>query len=193
MFETAALKQIRPNSSRRSATGWALTRRSSSASSTSASPTRVRRLSATCSPQRRASSSRPCSTRGWFQLSAGAGNLLGQPESLIGLHGGLGAGAPHRRAGLADQLLHLLQSRASTVGFLAGDRIDRLLDPLQIESAVKTTLRRRWIHAAAKANRTPAAIRPEQQQIEIAGLTQTAMASDGVAPISWTPIMGSQG
>ena len=47
-------------------------------SSTSASPTLVRLLSATCSPQRRASSSRPCSTRGWFQVSEGAGNLASQ-------------------------------------------------------------------------------------------------------------------
>ena len=103
---------------------------------------------------------------------------LGQPEGVVGLHGGLGAGAAHRRAGLADQLLHLLQGRACPQGFLAEDRIGRQLDALQIESAVEATLQRRWINAAAKANRTAAVIRSEQQQIEIAGLPQAAMASD---------------
>ena len=37
---------------------------------------------------------------------------LRQPKGLIGLHGGLGAGAAHRGAGLAKQLLDLLQGRA---------------------------------------------------------------------------------
>lgn len=68
------------------------------------------------------------------------------------------------------------------MGFLAEDRIGRLLDPLQIMSAVKTTLRRWRFHAVAEAHRTAAVIRPEQQQIEIAGLPQAAMASDHPPP-----------
>ena len=43
---------------------------------------------------------------------------------------------------------------------------------------MEAALRRRWINAAAKAHRTAAIVRSEQQQIEIAGLPQTAMASD---------------
>ena len=94
---------------------------------------------------------------------------LRQPEGLIGLHGGLGAGAPHRCAGLAKQLLHLLQGRACPLGFLAEDCVGRLLDALQIEGAVEATLGRGRFHAPAKAHRAAAIIRPEQQQVEIAG------------------------
>jgi hypothetical protein len=43
---------------------------------------------------------------------------------------------------------------------------------------VEAALWRRWINAAAKAHRTAAIVRSEQQQIEIAGLPQAAMASD---------------
>jgi hypothetical protein len=68
------------------------------------------------------------------------------------------------------------------VGFLAEDGIGRLFDALKIESAVEATLRRRWCYAPAKAHRTAAVIWPEQQQIEIAGFPQAAMASDHPAP-----------
>ncbi len=47
---------------------------------------------------------------------------------------------------------------------------------------MKPTLRRRRFHAAAEAHRTATIIRPEQQQIEIAGLPQPAMASDHPPP-----------
>ena len=47
---------------------------------------------------------------------------------------------------------------------------------------MEATLRRRRFHAPAKAHSTAAIVRPEQQQIEIAGLPQASMAGDHPAP-----------
>ncbi len=44
----------------------------------------------------------------WLVPGVGRCRELGQPEGVVGLHGCLGAGDAHRRAGPANQRLHLL-------------------------------------------------------------------------------------